>query len=52
MEENRLNTERAMARAQNTQCMEIEDNKKKEEEDLKKECSELASTKREIKANK
>jgi len=35
-EENRLNAERAMARVQNTQYMEIDDNMKKAENDLKK----------------
>jgi len=52
IQDNRLNGERAMARVQNTQCMAIENNKKKGEEDLKKQRSELASTKREMKANK
>jgi len=51
MEENRWNAERAMGRVQNTQCIEIEDIKKKVEEDSKKEHSELASTTREMKAN-
>jgi len=45
MEEHWLNAERAMARVQNTQRMEIEDNKKKPEDELKLQCSELASTK-------
>jgi len=40
-----------MARVQNTQCMKIEDNKKKGEEDLKEQCSELSSTKREMTVN-
>ena len=52
MEENRLNTERAMARVQNTQCMAIENNKGNPEEYFKTQRSALASTKREMKANK
>jgi hypothetical protein len=41
-----------MARVQNTQQMEMEDNEKKAEDDLTKQRIELASTKREMKANK
>ena len=52
MDVDRLNAERAIANAQNAQCMRIEDNKKKAEEDLQNQRSELASTKREMKANK
>jgi len=52
MEENKQNAERTMARVQNTQRMEMEDNKKKPENDLRKQRVELASTKREMKANK
>jgi len=52
MDENKNNAERTMARVQNTQRMEIEDNKKKAEDDLRKKQVELASTKREMKANK
>jgi len=51
MQQNRLNAERAMGRVQNTQRMEIEDDKMTVEDDWKKQCSELASTKREMKAN-
>jgi len=51
MEENKLNAERAIARVQNTPHIEMEDNRKKAEEDLKKQRSELASTKREMNAN-
>jgi len=35
-EQNKLNIERVMARVQNTQCMEMEDKKKKAEKDLRK----------------
>jgi len=52
MEEHRMNAKRAMASVQNTECMEIEDNKKKAEEDLKKQGLYLASIKREMTANK
>jgi len=52
IEENKKTAEKAMARVQNTQRMEMEDNKKKTEEDLRKQGVELASTKREMKANK
>jgi hypothetical protein len=52
MEENTKNTEMPMARVQNTQQMEMEDNKKMAEDDLRKLQVELASTKREMKANK
>jgi len=51
LEENEQNVERAMARVQNTQRMEKEDNKMKAEEDLRKQRIELASTKRGMKAN-
>jgi hypothetical protein len=50
-EENRLNAERAMARVKNSQYMEIDDNMKKEENDLKKQHTQWATTKREMKAN-
>jgi hypothetical protein len=36
MEDNRMNGESEMASVQNTECMELEDNKKKAEKDLKK----------------
>jgi len=36
MEDNKQNAERAMARVQNTQRMEMEDNEKKAEDDLRK----------------
>jgi hypothetical protein len=41
-----------MPRVQNTQRMEKEDNKKQAEDDLRKQPVELATTKRELKANK
>jgi hypothetical protein len=52
MEENKKNAETTMARVQNIQRMEMEDNKKNAEDDLRKQRIELASTKREMKANK
>ena len=52
MEENKQNAERTMARVQNTQRMEMEGNEKKPEDDLRKQRVELASTRREMKANK
>jgi len=52
MEENKKKAERTMARVQNRQRMEMEDNKKKAEDDLRKQRIELASAKREMKANK
>jgi cell division septum initiation protein DivIVA len=50
MQINWLNAKRAVGRVQNTQCMEIEDNQMTAE-DWKRQFSELASTKREMKAN-
>jgi len=52
MEDNKENGETAIARVQNTQRIEMEDNKKESENDLRKQRVELASTKREMKANK
>jgi len=51
MEDNKKNAERAMARVQNTQWMEMEDNEKTAEDDLRKQRVESASIKREMKAN-
>jgi len=50
MQENILKTHTAKARVQNAQCMEIE-NKKEAEEDVKKQHTWLASTKRPMKAS-
>jgi len=52
MEENKQNADRARARVMNAQRMEMENNKKKPEEHWRKQQLELASTKREMKANK
>jgi len=52
MEENKTNAETTMARVQNIQQMEMEDNEKKAKDDLRKQQIELASTKREMKVNK
>jgi hypothetical protein len=52
MEANMKNAEYIMVIVQNTQRMEMEDNKKKAEDDLRKQQVELASTKSSKKVNK
>jgi hypothetical protein len=52
IEVNKLNAHRAMAKIQNTQLMEMEDNERKAEDDLRKQRVELTSTTREMKPNK
>jgi hypothetical protein len=52
MEDNMLNSWRAMARVQNIQHIELEETKKKANKDLKRSSFEWDSSKREMKANK
>jgi hypothetical protein len=52
MDENQQKAERAMARVQNTQRIQMEDNKKNTEDDLRMQRVELASAQREMNANK